>query len=423
MSLKNCNSALRAAWAVGTLLPLGAALSGCQANAAPEGTSPAKPAAVPAEVEVVAAELRPWPDVVRVQGSLLADEHVVVGAKVAGRVQKVHVDLGSRVAEGDLLATLEPEEFDLHVLQAESQLEQARVKLGLKPGDREEQLDRKQVPDVAREEALRNQARANLKRAQSLAPNQVITAEELDQCQAELEVAEARYRLALNAVEEQIALIGVRRAELALAKQNRVDAELRAPFAGCVQQRHVAPGTYVQVGEPIVSLVRTDPLRFRAGVPERQAARLQEGQKARIQVEGLAKPLEGAVSRISPALDLSNRSLSAEIDVPNSDSLLRAGLFAEAEITVDPDARSVSIPGGAVREFAGVEKVWVVDKGQAAERVIATGRRDGDWVEVLTGLSAGETVVRQPQDGLAGPVIVRPPDAVAAAECGASGAK
>ena len=364
----------------------------------------------------MAAELRPWPVMVRVQGSLLADEHAVVGTKVAGRVQKVHVDLGSRVAAGDLLATLEPEDFDLQVREAEAQLEQVRVNLGLKPGESEEQLDRKQTPDFAQEEALRSQARANLQRAQSLAPNHAITAEELEQSQADLQVAEARCRSALNAVAEQIALIGVRRAELALAKQARVDAELRAPFAGCVQQRHVAPGTYVQVGQPIVSLVRADPLRFRAGVPERQAARLQEGQAATVQVEGLATPLEGAVSRISPALDASNRSLTVEIDVPNPGTRLRVGLFAEAAVVVEPDARSVSIPGSSLRDFAGVEKVWVVDKGQASERVITTGRRDGDWVEVMTGVAAGDVIVRQPQEGLAGPVVVRQPNAVATAE-------
>jgi len=412
------NSDLRLRAGRAAVLLLCAGLAGCQATALPQTPSPDPPtaAAAPAQVEVVAAELRPWPGVVRVQGSLLADEHAVVGAKVAGRVQKVHVDLGSRVAAGELLATLEPEEFDLHVRQAEAQLEQARVKLGLEPGESEEQLDRKQAPDVEREEALRNQARANLQRAQSLAPNHVITAEELDQYRADLQVAEARYRLALNAVEEQIALTGVRQTELALAKQARVDAELHAPFAGCVQQRYVAPGTYVQIGEPIVALVRIDPLRFRAGVPERQAARMQEGQTATIRVEGLATPLQGTVSRISPALDLSNRSLTVEIDVPNPGAALRVGLFAEAAVVVEPDARTVSVPAGSVRDFAGVEKVWVVDKGQASERVIATGRRDGDWVEVLTGLAAGETVVRHAQGGLAGPVVVRQPHAVAAAE-------
>jgi RND family efflux transporter MFP subunit len=185
----------------------------------------------------------------------------------------------------------------------------------------------------------------------------------------------------------------------------------------------VAPGTYVQVGETIVALVRTDPLRFRAGVPERQAARLQEGQTARIEVEGLEMPLQGVVSRISPALDVSNRSLTVEIDVPNAGTRLRVGLFAEAAVVVEPDAQAVSIPASTLRDFAGVEKVLVVEKGQVAERIVTTGRRDGDWVEVLTGLAAGEAVVRQPRDGLAGPVDVRQPDAVAVAGPGASSQK
>ena len=263
----------------------------------------------------MAAELRPWPRVVRVQGSLLADEHAVIGTKVAGRVHQVDVDLGSLVAAGEVLATLEMEEFDLHVRAAESQLEQVRVKLGLKPSDGEERLDRTQAPAVVQEAALRNQARANLQRAQSLA-NHIITAEELDQCQADLDVAEARYRSALNTVEDKSprsASVGRKCAGQAGAHGRRNPA----PFAGCVQQRFAALGNYVQIGQPIVTLVRTDPLRFRAGVPERQAARLQKGQTATIHVEGLAAPLEGMVSRISPALDVSNRTLTVEIDVPN----------------------------------------------------------------------------------------------------------
>ena len=130
---------------------------------------------------------------------------------------------------------------------------------------------------------------------------------------------------------------------------------------------------------------------------------------------GTRGPLQGLVSRISPALDVSNRTLTVEIDVPNPGPQLRVGLFAEAAVVVDPKAQSLAIPGNTVREFAGVEKVWVVQAGQAAERVVTTGRRDGDWVEVLTGLAAGDNVVRQPQEDLAGPVVVRPSNAVAAA--------
>jgi RND family efflux transporter MFP subunit len=315
-----------------------------------------------------------------------------------------------------VLITLEPEEFDLHVREAEAQLEQTRVKLGLEPGESEQELDRTKAPTVVQEEALWNQARAKLQRAQSLAPSNIVTAEELDQCRAEVEVAEARYRSALNAVEEQIALIGVRQTELALAKQARIDAELGAPFAGSVQQRHVAPGAYVQIGQPIVSLVRIDPLRFRAGVPERQAAWISEGQPATIRVEGLESALEGVVSRISPALDMSNRALTVEIDVPNPNSRLRGGAFAEAEVIVEPQARAVAIPADCLRDFAGVEKVWVVHDGQAVERVVATGRRDREWVEVLAGLDEGEVVVCQPPAGLAGPVIARRANRVAQAE-------
>ena len=410
---------LRVGWVFVWLMPVCAALAGCQANASPhrtESEATTAAAGVPAEVEVVAVESRPWPREVRVQGSLLADEHAVIGTKVAGRVQQVHVDLGSIVAAGDVLATLETEEFDLEVRAAESQLEQVRVRLGLKPDDKEEKLDPTQAPTVVQEAALRNQARANLQRAQSLAPNHIITAEELDQCQAELEVAEARYRSALNSVAETIASIGLRRAELELAQQTRLDAEIRAPFAGCIQQRFVAPGTYVQISQPIATLVRTNPLRFRAGVPERQAAPLEVKQAARVHVEGLAAPLQGTVSRISPALDLSNRTLTVEIDVPNPDSRLRAGVFAEAAVIVDTEARALAIPHDTLKDFAGVEKAWIVLDGNAAERVLTTGRRDGDWVEVLTGLAAGDNIVRQPPEGLAGPVRVRPPHAVAATE-------
>ena len=153
MSPLNHVVALRAGWVLGSLLPLVAVLAGCRANASPPKPDTETATTTPAQVEVAAAELRPWPRVVRVQGSLLADEHAVIGTKVAGRVQQVQVDLGSQVAAGDVLATLETEEFDLHVRAAESQLEQVRVKLGLKPGDDEEQLDPTQAPAVVQESA------------------------------------------------------------------------------------------------------------------------------------------------------------------------------------------------------------------------------------------------------------------------------
>jgi hypothetical protein len=80
-------------------------------------------------------------------------------------------------------------------------------------------------------------------------------------------------------------------------------------------------------------------------------------------------------------------------------------LFAEAEIVVDPNATVLTVPAGAVTEFAGIEKVWVVENGQAAERAVRIGRREPHRVEILDGLEPGHLIVRNSQQGHAGDVI------------------
>jgi RND family efflux transporter MFP subunit len=336
--------------------------------------------------------MRLWPRTVRVQGSLLGRERAIVGAKVAGRVKEIPVDLGSVVRAGEVMARLEPEEFDLKVQQAEGRVEEIRAALGLAPGDDEAKLDPQKTPAVLEEQALRVQAQADWERAEILARREAASAEELQQRKAALGVAEARCQSALQSVGESIASLGVRRVELALARQARADSEIRVPFDGIVEQRHVAPGAYVQVGQPIVSVVSMDPLRFHAGVPEREAMRLQLGQAVHVMIEGEKAPLVGKITRISPSLDLTSRSLTIEADLPNPGLRLRTGLFAEADIVVDPAAETLAAPLRAVREFAGVEKVRVVRDGKAAEQAVQTGRRDKEWIEVTEGLKAGDRV-------------------------------
>ena len=398
-----------------TCFLVGLAGPGCHREAASE-TPSQEAAATPLEVKVARVAYQSWPRVVRVQGSLVAEENVVVGAKVAGRVKQVPIDLGSVVRRGDLLAALDTEELELKVKQAEAQREQVRAKLGLKQGQKEDDLDRAGVPAVRQEKALWDQAQDNLRRAEKLREKQAIAIEEIQQRQAAVAVAEAKHLAALNDVEEQIAQVGVRREELALARQVLEDSKVPAPFNGVVEHRHVTAGAYVRVGDPIVSLVRVDPLRFRAGVPEREATRIRQKQPATITVEGEPAPIRVAVSRISPALDLASRSLTVEADVPNPGLRLRVGLFAEAEIVVDPDAQALAVPAAAVREFAGVEKVWLVRDGKAEEKIVQTGRRDAGRVEILQGLSPGDTIIPDAQTGRRGPVVAEGPSPSRAAE-------
>jgi RND family efflux transporter MFP subunit len=359
--------------------------------------SAAESAAKPAEqpVNVVEVAMRPWPRIVRVQGTLSEDESAQLGVKVAGRVKEVLVDIGSKVALGQPIAKLDTEEFDLKVRQAEAQVAQARATLGLKGNTLDDKVDPQKASPVLQELAMLEDARLNVNRAHRFTEKSVFTQEEVQARESTLRVAEARHVSALNAVHEQIAILALRRAELALTIQNRKDAIIKAPFDGIVHERHVAPGSYVSIGQPVATLVRISPLRFRAGVPERSVMGVSVGQPIRLLLEAQPQPLEAKISRISPLLDLSSRALAIEADIDNSSETWRAGLFAEAEILVDPGQQALAVPAHSVVSFGGVEKVWIVKDNRCSPRPVRTGRRSADYVEILHGLEPGELVVAE----------------------------
>jgi RND family efflux transporter MFP subunit len=380
--------------------------AGCR-EVAPLSSSTAKSAPVAAKsVAVVRANLNPWPETIRVQGSLLAYENATVGSKLAGRVDEVAVDLGSIVKAGERIVTLVRSELDLRAQLAEAQLLQACATIGIRPADDETQFNVVSAPGVMMEQALVTEAQNKVNRAEPLISSRAVTESEYESLVARLATAQARYQAALNLVAEQVSIIGVRRKELALARQMVEDAEIVAPFAGVVGERRVSPGEYVQAGQAVVTLVRADRLRFTAGVPESRASAVRVGQRVEIELGGRdAPPLVTAISRISPTVMQSSRSILIEADVPNDALALQAGLFAEAELVVDPAARAISVPATAVSRFAGVQKVWVVTDGVARQQTVRTGRERDGRVEILDGLAAGTLLVQIAEEGHDGPVV------------------
>jgi len=380
---------------------------GCSETVHAPAAAEKQPAATAADtVDVIEVARRPWPHVVRTQGTLIEDEIALLGAKVAGRVKEVVVDLGMSVKAGQVVARLDTEEFDLKVQQAEAQVAQARAIVGLKGDTPDDQLDPAKAAPVVQEAALVQDARMNVQRVRDKASKGAFTQEEIQTRETALQVADARYRSAINAVNEQIALLGLRRAELALALRNREDAVLKAPFDGVIQERRVAPGSYVTIGQGVATLVRIDPVRFRAGVPERAATGVAVGQPVRVMLEG-QPVIEIKIARISPSLDVANRTLIIEADLENSAGRWRTGMFAEGEIVVDTEQTALAVPSTSVVAFGGIEKVWTVTGNQAAPRPIRTGRRSDDFVEVLDGLQPGDLVIANGRQGRQGVVQVR----------------
>ena len=288
----------------GIFLCLGA---GCS-NAEGESTS-AKKAPAPLLADVVQVAERDWPRLVTTQGNLVADETTVIGAKVAGRIDTIEVDLGDAVDAGAVIASLDRTEYTERVRQAEAELNQARAAIGLKPEDDLEALNPNNSPVVVEQRALWDQTKADRDRLTALRARQAVTEAQFETIVANEQAAEARHRSALNAVQEKMALVRVRTAQLALARQEFEAAVIRAPFTGRIQERHIAPGTYVQVGDSVVTLIRDHPLRYRGTVPEPYAASIGIGQKVQLRLKG-GPPLPlVAVTRISPALDPYSRSL------------------------------------------------------------------------------------------------------------------
>ncbi|MCC5873517.1 MAG: efflux RND transporter periplasmic adaptor subunit [Gammaproteobacteria bacterium] len=316
--------------------------------------APRERAAVTVEVEaVLALDLE---DTVRGFGSLRAMERVVLRPEVAARVLAVHFEEGSEVEAGKLLFELDAEKLTQQRQARAAELRSASIRLA----DAERQLQRQQ----------------------ELRRRELSSEEALDQARAAREGAEAeRDRL---------------QAELALIEAQLSDTRIHAPFAGAISERHVDRGAYVAVGEALATLYQVAPLEANFNLPERHLRRLALGQA--VTLRSVADPdarFEGTITFISPAVDEASRTLLVKAEVPNDDRELRPGAFVSADVTLARRSQRPVVSSESLVATRQGYRVYVVENDRAVAREIETGLRQGDVVEVVSGVEAGERVVRQ----------------------------
>ena len=123
---------------------------------------------------------------------------------------------------------------------------------------------------------------------------------------------------------------------------------------------------------------------------------IRTGQPVRVTVEGAPGTHDGRVARISPSFDETNRTLLVETEVSNANNSLRPGAFARAEIIASASQQALMVPPTAIVTFAGIDRVFTVQDGEAAEKRVRTGRHSEAGVEILEGISAGEKIVIEP---------------------------
>ena len=331
-----------------------------------------------------------------VTGTLAADQEVVLGFKVPGRVAEIPVDLGSAVQKNSPIAKLDTMDYELRVRQADAGLQQARVRLGLAPDASDQSVVLEQTTIAREARATADAARSQMERAQQLFTKGLLPKADFDATDFAYKIAETKYEDALEEARNRQALLAQRRSELEIARQQLADAVLYAPIPGVIRQRDANAGQYVAAGAPIATLVQMHPLRLKTAVPEREARSIRPGLPVRVTVEGAPGIHPGRVARISPSFDEANRTLLVETEVSNTAGILRPGAFARAEIIVSSGQRALMVPPSSIVNFAGVDRVFVVKDGKASEKRIRTGRHMETGVEVLGGIDTGDSVVINP---------------------------
>ena len=347
------------------------------------------------QVKTTAVAETPFGETVTANGTLAAFDQTTVSVKVPGRLSAISVDLGSVVRKGQVIAQISPEDYRLRVQQADAALAQARARLGLSPQGTDDAIDPEKTSTIRQARAVYDEAKFNRDRAARLVEQGVIAKAEFDSANSAFKVAEGRYQDAYEEVRNRQGILAQRKSELALAQQQLKDTSVVAPLDGVVQEKRTSVGEYLAAGAPVVNIVRMDPLRLRAEIPERESRTVRSGQDVRVTVDGDANVYLGKIMRLSPVIAEQSRILVVEADVRNNGTL-RPGSFAHAEIVTNDAKMAVTVPNNAIVTFAGIEKVIVVQNGKALERAITTGRRSPEFTEIVSGVNVGEKVVVDP---------------------------
>lgn len=351
----------------GFLLAVSAAMmAGCH------GGDAAAPAAIQTtQAQVVESRQLDAPVNVRSTGTVHARESAVVSAQVMGRIQQVLVREGDSVRAGETLVVLDDAALHATVEQAQA---------GVKAAQNQQ----------AAAETDAKLAASTLERYKQLESEKSVSPQEMDEVKGRAEAAAAR----LEAVRAQT---GVALAQEGGARTMLGYTRLVAPFAGVVTARMADPGTMAAPGVPLLQIDQAGALQLQATVDESAIGAIHKGMRVPVAIDAAAAEMTGTVAEIDAAADPASHSFTVKIDLP-SVTQLRAGMYGTAQFA-NGVRQAIFIPRSAVVMRGSLASAYVLDShGVAQLRTLTLGAAQGDLVEVLSGIAAGEKIVDAPSD-------------------------
>nr|WP_277998754.1 efflux RND transporter periplasmic adaptor subunit [Moorella sulfitireducens] len=349
-----------------------------------------KQEAGPAEAPRVAVELAPVKRgsiarAVRVSGTVRAGATVQVMAASTGKIKSVFVDVGDKVARGQVIAELDNSALEAGLEQAQANLEQARLGLEqagavVKQAEAQAALD---ATNLQRIQALYDQGAASRQQLDAATLAATVSQENLTAARASLEAARAR----VTAAEA-----GVRQAEVALE-----NTYIKAPVDGEVAARLLEPGTLAQGA--VVTLVTSGQRQVEIGVTGQDVNYLKPGQEVTVEVPAAtAGSLKGRVDSVSPAADTISRLYKIKIGLPDAPAEVKPGMAATVTYITRQVDDALLVPKNAVVKSGAQDVVYTVVDGRAAGRPVTTGIADDTNIEITGGLAEGEMVIVKGQD-------------------------
>ena len=341
-------------------------------------------------------------------------QEVDVMAKIAGFVKQINVDVGDRVKQGQLLATLEIPEMADDLRRADAAVVRAKA-----------EVTRAQ-DEQRRAESVHSIAHLSFQRISTVAEKKpgLVAQQEIDEAQSRDLVTEAQVaatKSALAAAQEQV---NVNSADTQKVKTLMDYTRVTAPFTGVITRRYADTGSMIQAGTasqtqamPVVKLSENSLLRLILPVPESAVPTVHIGQQVEVKVPTLNRTFPGRVARFAEKVSMATRTMDTEVDVPNPSLVLIPGMYAEVNLTLDRRNKVLAIPVMAVDRDNSDSQPGAAQTGQVSivtpnnrveKRKVTLGIESANNVEIRSGLNEGDSVVLTGRSTLQAGQEVRP---------------
>lgn len=296
-----------------------------------------KPGPLPVEAMLVKTET--ISNSIVVTGTILPNEVTEIRPEISGRLVYLNLREGSVVRKGELLAKI----FDGDL---QAQLKKLKVQLQIANKTEERQRELLKINGISQQD----------------------------------------YDLSLLAVNNLLA-------DIELNEVNIARTEIRAPFSGRIGLKRISPGAYISPANILTTISEIERLRLEFNIPEKYSSELSRGLDIRFNIEGSGKQYNAVVSARESSVDQTTRNLTVRADIKEADKYLVPGSFAKVRIILGKDDRAIMIPTQSIIPVARGKQIVVLNGGHIEFRSILTGERDSARVQVLDGLSTGDTLI------------------------------